>query len=397
MRGIKLGLLPKLLIAIAAGIVIGLYGPLWFCRAIVTASGAFSSFLKFIIPLMILAFVTMGIAGLSHGAGGLLLVTAAMSYGSTLIAGSLSFLVSSRLFPMFVTSAAQQKLQGVAEAALQPYFSLSIPPLLDTLSAVTLAFIVGLCLSTLRGKGKGGTLYDCFQDFSLIIEMVLSSVIVPLLPLYICGTFVDMTRSGETFAVMSVLWKVFLVVIIMHLCFIVLQFFAAGAVSGKNPLRLIANQVEGYMAALGTQSSAATIPVNLRCAEKDGISREIRDFVVPLCANIHLSGSMITITACATAVCLMNQLPLDFGTVVHFIMTLGFAMVAAPGAPGGAVLTALPFMPLIFGPEAGDPNGPLCALMVALYVTQDSFGTACNVSGDNALGVIVDTLYKKRG
>ena len=227
---------------------------------------------------------------------------------------------------------------------------------------MTLAFIVGLCLSTLRGKGKGGALYDCFQDFSLIIEMVLSSVIVPLLPLYICGTFVDMTR----------------------------------AVSGKNPLRLIANQVEGYMAALGTQSSAATIPVNLRCAEKDGISREIRDFVVPLCANIHLSGSMITITACATAVCLMNQLPLDFGTVVYFIMTLGFAMVAAPGAPGGAVLTALPFMPLIFGPEAGDPNGPLCALMVALYVTQDSFGTACNVSGDNALGVIVDTFYKKR-
>ena len=149
MKGIQLGLLPKLLIAIAAGIVIGLYGPLWFCRAIVTASGAFSAFLKFVIPLMILAFVTMGIAGLSHGAGGLLLVTAAMSYGSTLIAGSLSFLVSSRLFPMFVTSAAQQKLQGVAEAALQPYFSLSIPPLLDTLSAVTLAFILGLCLSAL--------------------------------------------------------------------------------------------------------------------------------------------------------------------------------------------------------------------------------------------------------
>ena len=181
----------------------------------------------------------------------------------------------------------------------------------------------------------------------------------------------------------------------MHLICIFLQFCVAGAVSHKNPLQLIKNQIPGYTTALGTQSSAATIPVNLQCAAADGISEQIRNFVVPLCANIHMAGSMITITACATAVCLMNQLPISLATVVPFIMTLGVAMVASPGAPGGSIMTALPFLYMIFGAEAGDPNGPICAIMVALYITQDSFGTACNVSGDNAIGVIVETIYQK--
>ena len=216
-----------------------------------------------------------------------------------------------------------------------------------------------------------------------------------MLPLYICGTFTDMTISGKTFAILSILWKVFLVVIIMHLICITIQFLIAGTVSKKNPFTLIKNQIPGYTTALGTQSSAATIPVNLECAKNDGVCEQIRNFVVPLCANIHMAGSMITITACATAVCLMNQLPISLGTVVPFIMTLGVAMVASPGAPGGSIMTALPFLYMVFGAEAGDPDGAICAIMVALYITQDSFGTACNVSGDNAIGVIVDTIYKK--
>ena len=273
--------------------------------------------------------------------------------------------------------------------------SLSLEPVLDTLSAVALAFVLGLCLSTMRGKELGNSLYNGIGDFSKIIDKVLHTVIIPLLPLYICGTFVDMTKSGKTFAILSILWKVFLVVIIMHLICIAIQFCIAGAVSKKNPLTLIKNQIPGYTTALGTQSSAATIPVNLQCAETDGVCEQIRNFVVPLCANIHMAGSMITITACATAVCLMNQLPISLSTVIPFIMTLGIAMVASPGAPGGSIMTALPFLYMIFGAEAGAPNGPICAIMVALYITQDSFGTACNVSGDNAIGVIVDTIYHK--
>ena len=240
--------------------------------------------------------------------------------------------------------------------------------------------------------GDGGSGPDPMEN---CVPRVLHRVIIPLLPLYVCGTFIDMTKSGKTYAILGILWKVFLVVIIMHLVCIFLQFCVAGAVSHKSPFKMIRNQIPGYTTALGTQSSAATIPVNLQCAAADGVSEQIRNFVVPLCANIHMAGSMITITACATAVCLMNQLPISLATVVPFIMTLGVAMVASPGAPGGSIMTALPFLYMIFGAEAGDPNGPICAIMVALYITQDSFGTACNVSGDNAIGVIVETIYQK--
>ena len=391
----KLGLVPKLIIAIILGILIGQFMPESICRLVVTLSGFFSSFLKFVIPLMILAYVTMGIADLSQGAGKLLLITVALAYGSTLIAGSASFLVSSGLFPHFMSDGALDQIASPAGISRAPYFSIGITPLLDTLSAVVLAFIMGLCLSTMRGREIGDTLYNAMSDFSAIIDKVLHTIIIPLLPLYICGTFIDMTKSGKTFAILSILWKVFIVVIIMHIICIMIQFIIAGSVSKKNPFVLIKNQIPGYTTALGTQSSAATIPVNLQCAANDGVCEQIRNFVVPLCANIHMAGSMITITACATAVCLMNQLPISLATVIPFVMTLGVAMVASPGAPGGSIMTALPFLYMIFGPEAGDPNGPICAIMVALYITQDSFGTACNVSGDNAIGVVVDTIYKK--
>lgn len=391
----KLGLVPKLIIAIVLGILIGQFLPESVCRLVVTLSGFFSNFLKFVIPLMILAYVTMGIADLTQGAGKLLLITVGLAYGSTLIAGSASYLVSSNLFPHFMSADAMEQIAATAGVSLSPYFSIAITPILDTLSAVVLAFVLGLCLSTMRGKEIGDTLYNSISDFSSIIDKVLHTAIIPLLPLYICGTFVDMTKSGKTFAILSILWKVFIVVIVMHLLCIILQFTVAGIVSKKNPLTLIRNQIPGYTTALGTQSSAATIPVNLQCAEADGVCEQIRNFVVPLCANVHMAGSMITITACATAVCLMNQLPISLATVIPFIMTLGIAMVASPGAPGGSIMTALPFLYMIFGAEAGDPNGPICAIMVALYITQDSFGTACNVSGDNAIGVIVDSIYNK--
>ena len=369
-KKIKIGLVPKLIIAIIVGILFGQFLPEGFCRFVVTLSGFFSTFLKFVIPLMILAYVTMGIADLSQGAGKLLLITVALAYGSTLIAGSASYLVSSNLFPHFMSEGALDQIAATADASLTPYFSITLSPVMDTLSAVALAFVMGLCLSSMRGKEMGNSLYNGMSDFSKIIDKVLHTIIIPLLPLYICGTFTDMTISGKTFAILSILWKVFLVVIIMHLICITTT-------------------------ALGTQSSAATIPVNLECAKNDGVCEQIRNFVVPLCANIHMAGSMITITACATAVCLMNQLPISLGTVVPFIMTLGVAMVASPGAPGGSIMTALPFLYMVFGAEAGDPDGAICAIMVALYITQDSFGTACNVSGDNAIGVIVDTIYKK--
>ncbi|OON86675.1 sodium:proton antiporter [Oribacterium sp. C9] len=395
MKQFKLGLVPKLIIAIIIGILIGEFMPLWFCKTVVTLSSIFSSFLKFVIPLMILAYVTMGIADLSQGAGKLLIITVLLAYCSTLVAGSMSFIVSSTLFPHFMAPDALEKIQATADVSVGTYFSISLPAVIDTLSAVVLAFILGLCMSSLRGKTIGTTLYDSMKDFSAIIDAVLHTAIIPLLPLYICGTFVDLTYSGKTFTILGILWKVFIVVIAMHLVYLLIEFCLAGSIAHKNPIKLMTNQISGYTTAIGTQSSAATIPVNLECARADGICSQIRNFVVPLCANIHMCGSMITITACATAVCLMNDLPISLGTVIPFIMTLGVAMVASPGAPGGSIMTALPFLYMVFGTTAGDPNGPICALMVALYITQDSFGTACNVSGDNAIGVVVDQIYRK--
>ena len=395
MKKHEIGLVPKLIIAIVIGILIGQFLPESVCRFVVTLSGIFGSFLKFVIPLMILAYVTMGIADLSQGAGKLLLITVVIAYGSTLVAGSGSYLVSSTLFPSFISSDALAQIEATAEKSVAAFFSITLPPVIDTLSAVVLAFILGLCMSAMRGKEIGDTLYNSFKDFSTIIDKVLHKAIIPLLPLFICGTFVDMTKSGRTFVILGILWKVFLVVIIMHLVIITIQFVVAGAISRKNPFVLIKNQIPAYTTAIGTQSSAATIPVNLECAKNDGVSEEIRNFVVPLCANIHMAGSMITIVACATAVCLMNEIPIGFHTVVPFIMTLGVAMVASPGAPGGSIMTALPFLYMIFGKDLGNTNGPICALMVALYITQDSFGTACNVSGDNAIGVVVEAIYQK--
>lgn len=395
MKKHEIGLVPKLIIAIVIGILIGQFLPESVCRFVVTLSGIFGSFLKFVIPLMILAYVTMGIADLSQGAGKLLLITVLIAYGSTLVAGSGSYFVSSILFPSFISSDALAQIEATAGNSVDSFFSIALPPVIDTLSAVVLAFILGLCMSAMRGKEIGDTLYNSFKDFSTIIDKVLHKAIIPLLPLFICGTFVDMTKSGRTFVILGILWKVFLVVIVMHLIIITIQFVVAGAISKKNPFVLIKNQIPAYTTAIGTQSSAATIPVNLECAKNDGVSEEIRNFVVPLCANIHMAGSMITIVACATAVCLMNEIPIGFHTVVPFIMTLGIAMVASPGAPGGSIMTALPFLYMIFGKDLGNTDGPICALMVALYITQDSFGTACNVSGDNAIGVVVEAIYQK--
>lgn len=387
----KLGLVPRLIIGIALGILAGSFLPDWCNRVLITFSAFFSSFLKFVVPFMILAFVTTGIAELSQGAGKLLGITAGISYGSTLAAGTAAFLVAVNLFPSFITGAVDAV--GDAEAGmLSPYFSIELKSPFDVTAAVALAFIMGLAISSMREKGEiGSALYQGFKEFAAVINKVLAVAIIPLLPLYICGTFANMTVSGQTFRILSVLWKVFLVVLLLHWLYMALQFFAAGAISGKNPLKMLKNQLPGYLTALGTQSSAATIPVNLKCAENNGVCSQIRNFVIPLCANIHMCGSMITITCCVTAVLLMNHMPVNLGIIIPFIMTLGIAMVASPGAPGGAIMSALPFFPMVgIGTESA-----LASLLIALYITQDSFGTACNVSGDNAISVVIDLIYRR--
>ena len=387
----KLGLVPKLIIGIIVGIILGSYAPEPLNRFVVTLSSIFSSFLKFMIPLMILSFVTMGIADLSQGAGKLLAATAGISYGSTLIAGSCAHLVAINFFPHFITSDLLSSIGDPEAGMLKSYFSLPMPPIIDVMSAVVLSFVLGLSISAMRGREIHDALYNVVGEFAQIINKVLHGVIIPLLPLYICGTFVNMTVSGQTFTILGILWKVFATVIVMHMVYLAFAFTVGGAVSKKSPALLIKNQIPGYLSAIGTQSSAATIPVNLKCAEADGVSREIRNFVIPLCANIHMAGSMITITSCVTAVLMIYEMPINMGIILPFIMTLGIAMMASPGAPGGSIMTALPFLPIVG--IASESN--IATLLIALYITQDSFGTACNVSGDNAISVIIETIYRK--
>ena len=392
MKKKKLGLVPKLIIAIILGILVGQmrFLPEGLLRLPVTFSSIFSTFLSFIIPLMILGFVVVGISDLTEGAGKLLGMTTVLAYGSTLAAGVLSYLMASAFFPSFIGESLVEKISGSGEG-LSTLFSIPLSPLLDVTGAIVFSFVMGVGISALKSKGSGKYLYGFFKEFSEIISNVLSAVIIPFLPVYIFGNFLNLSYSGSVFSILSIFWKVFLLIIALHLLYVGFLFFVAGGVSGKNPWMLLKNQIPGYVTAVGTQSSAATIPVNVECARKNGVSKEIREFVVPLCATIHLAGSIITITSCVTAVLLIYDLPHGISLMATFIATLGVAMVAAPGAPGGAIMSALPFLTLV----GIDPTGTMGQLLITLYLTQDSFGTAANVSGDNALAILVETFHKK--
>ena len=387
----KIGLVPRLIIAITLGIVLGLVLPSPVIRIFVTFSSLFSKYLSFVIPFMIIGFVVTGISDLRQGAGKLLGITTLIAYVSTIVAGSLSYLMATNIFPKILNFTSFAAIEHPEKNLLTAYFEIPLAPMFDVTSAIVFAFIMGLSISWLRNNGEGQTTYNLFREFSKIITKLLSTSIIPLLPVYIFGTFMNMTYSGQMFTTLSIFLKVFVCVIILHILYISALFIFAGGISGKNPFTYMKNQIPGYFTALGTQSSAATIPINLECAKRNETSPEIREFVVPLCATIHLAGSIITITSCVVTVLMMNNMAYDVTKVFPFILVLGVAMVAAPGAPGGAIMSALPFLGMV----GIASNSPLASLLIALYITQDSFGTAANVSGDNAIAIIVDWIYHK--
>lgn len=387
---IKIGLVPKLIIAIILGVIVGQlqFIPDFILRIPITISSLFSSLLAFIIPLMIVGYVIKGISDITEGAGKLLGLNALLAYSSTLIGGFIAYLVASTVFPSFIDASVRDTVQ-TETAALEPIFTLPLDPLFGVTSAIIFAFLFGVFISWLRKENKGEVMYNFFSEFGSIITMILKTIIIPGLPIYIFGNFLNLSYTGTAFSLLSVFWRVFLVVIGLQLLLITIMFLFAGFYTGKNPLVLLKNQIPGYFTALGTQSSAATIPVNMECARKNGVSKEIREFVIPLSATIHLMGSIVTITSCVTAVLLMFDMAHGIGMMAGFIATLGVAMVAAPGAPGGAIMSALPFVYLV----GIDPTGTLGNLLITLYITQDSFGTAANVSGDNAIALIIDKVY----
>ena len=389
MKKKKLGLLPRLVIAIAAGILIGSFLPEGIVRLLATFNNIFGNFLSFMIPLIIIGFIVPGIADLGIGAGKLLALTAGIAYCSTIIAGTVAYGVDTALFPSLLNLSKDTFDMLTAESIFAaPYVKVEMPAIMEVMSALVFSFVMGLGIAVCKADG----LKKVFDEFQKIVSGVISGIIIPLLPIYVCGVFADMAFAGTVFSVLGVFIKVFAVVIVLQLCMILVQYLLAGTYAGKNPFSLIKSMLPAYATAIGTQSSAATIPVTLDCTKKNNVQNKIADFVIPLCATIHLAGSTITLTSCSLAVCMIFGLEHGFLSIyLPFILMLGVTMVAAPGVPGGAVMAALGLLSTMLGFDES-----LCSLMIALYLAQDSFGTACNVTGDGAIAVLVDAITRRR-
>ena len=379
----KFGLLPKVLLAIALGIVFGLFVPEWFTRIALTFNNIFGNFLNFVIPLLILGLVAPGIADLGSKAGRLLVITAALAYAFTLFSGFGTFFTSLGVLPRLLGGTEMSAPGETAATPLQPFFTVEMPPLMGVMTALILAFVLGLGMAYIHSDKLKGMM----DDFKLIIERVISKVIIPLLPFYIFGIFLSMTQSGQVSGILGIFLKLIVIIFVMTVVLLLIQFSIAGLVARQNPLKVLRTMMTAYMTALGTQSSAATIPVTLAQTVKIGVRPEVAGFVVPLCATIHLSGSMMKIVACSLAVMMLSGLDVSMGTYSGFILLLGITMIAAPGVPGGAIMAAIGLLESMLG---FDEN--MIGLMIATYIAMDSFGTATNVTGDGAIAVIVNAI-----
>ena len=388
MKRLFSNLLFKVFLAIVLGIVFGLYLPESFNRIFTTFNAFFGQFLNFAIPLIIMGLIMPAIADLGKGAGKLLVLTALIAYGSTLFSGFMTYFIASNIFPGLLASHASDVAKiGASTPELTPYFSILIPAPLDVMTSLVLAFVIGLGLS----YQENSTLKLVVKDFQKIIMQVIENVIVPLLPLFILGIFASMSFSGKVFSILSVFISIIGVIFALHILLLLLQYTIAGIVTKKNPFKLLLTMLPAYFTALGTQSSAATIPVTLEQTLKNGVSEKIAGFVIPLCATIHLSGSIMKITACAMALMILEGMPFGFTLFAGFIFMLGIAMVAAPGVPGGAIMAAVGILQSMLG-----FSEEMIGLMIALYIAMDSFGTACNVTGDGAIALVVDKITKDK-
>ena len=383
-KSFHLGLLPRIIIAIVLGIVFGLFFPKPVVRLFVTFNSIFSNFLQFLIPLIIIGLVTPAISDIGNGAGRLLLITVAIAYCDTVFAGLLSYGTSVSVFPKLIGGTSTSAIAEFEN--LEPYFTIQIPPMVDVMTSLVFAFTLGLGMAFF-GSPQLKKLAEEFKD---IVVKTIEVVIIPLLPIYIFGIFLNMTHTGQAFGVIKVFISIIGVIFLLHIFLLVFQYCLAGGIVGRNPFKLLGKMLPAYFTALGTSSSAATIPVTLECTKKNGVSDEISGFTVPLCATIHLSGSCLKITACAVALMMMQGMEFDFWMFLGFIMMLGVMMVAAPGVPGGAIMAALGVLSTMLG--FGEQEQ---ALMIALYITRDNFGTACNVTGDGAIALVIDKMFRR--
>lgn len=381
------GLLPKVLIAIALGIICSFFFPDWLVRCFVTINSIFSNFLGLFIPIIILGLIAPGIFELGKGAGKLLLITAAIAYASTILAGLFSYGTCRATYPSLLGDALTSLGNIDMESNdLKYYFTIDMPPLMSVTTSLVLAFVIGLSLIGI----KGDTFRNVMLELRELVFLVIRKVIIPILPVFIFGVFLEMGAEGNVGPVLGMFLKIILIIFAMHVTVLVLQFCIAGAIAHRNPFKALVTMLPAYVTALGTQSSAATIPVTRAQAIKNGVDPDVADFVVPLCATIHMSCSMLKIVACALAISMSMHLDFSFATYAGFILMLGITMIAAPGVPGGAIMAALGLLASMLGFDAN-----MQGLMIALYIAMDSFGTAGNVTGDGAIALIINKIKLK--
>ena len=381
----KIGLLGRIIIAIALAAALGTFMPVFIVRLFATFNSIFGQFIGFAVPLIIIAFIAPGIAELGKGAGRLLGISTLLAYISTIVAGFLAYLAASTFLPRFFEGT-NEKVAEPGEGLVTAFFDFGIEPLMGVMTALVFAFVIGIGMAAI----KGDVMQRGFNELKEIVEKIISVVIIPLLPIHIFGIFLNMTYAGEVARILSIFAVVFVLIILLHWLMLSAQYTVAGVMTKRNPLLLLKTMLPAYFTAIGTQSSAAAIPVTLQQAKEAGASDKVAGFTVPLFATIHLSGSMITLVTCSIGVLMMNDLPITLGVYTQFIFMLAVTMIAAPGVPGGAVMAALGVLGSILGFDE-----TMLALMMALYLAQDSFGTATNVTGDGALTLIVDRIAKK--
>lgn len=385
MGGNILRLIIKLLLGIIIGTLVGLVTPNAVTRIIVTFKDIFSQFLEFTIPLIIIFFIVSGIASFGKHSGKMLGLTAGVAYASTILAGLLAYLVARIFIPMLVSGGT-----GNAEEAgeFESLIDLEIEPVTGVMTALVLAFVFGIGITRL----KSPTLKGFFDEGKEITEKMIWKIIIPILPFYIASIFVELSADGTVFETLKTFGLVLGMAVIIHWIWLIVLFLVAGGITGSKPFSSLKTMLPSYFTGLGTMSSAATIPVTVRQAKRNNVSDGVSDSAIPLCATIHLSGSTITLTICSVAVMVLSSgmsIP-SFGLIIQFILLLGIVMIAAPGVPGGAVFAAVGILGSVLGFDE-----TAIGLMIALYTTQDSFGTATNVTGDGAIGLIVDKIMRR--
>lgn len=380
-------LLLKIVVAIVLGVLLGHVMPDFGVRLTNTFCALFDQLLRFLIPLIIVGLVTPAIAEVGNRAGKMLLVTVGMAYVFTVFSGLFAYIFSTTLFPFALPSmgAAMFEFQSSVANEYAPFFTIAVPPLMDVMTALVLSFMLGLGIAVT----KAPALKRGFFEFKDIVTKTIVRVIIPLLPVYVFGVFLNMTAVGQVAYVLEAFVLIVAIIFGMTVVLLLLQYTLAGIITRRNPLKLLRTMLPAYFTALGTSSSAATIPVTVHQTICNKVREPVAGFVVPLCATIHLSGSTLKITSCAVALMLMQGADFDFAQMLGFVMMLGVTMVAAPGVPGGAIMAALGVLESILGFDS-----QLQTMMITLYIAMDSFGTACNVTGDGAIALIINRLHK---